>query len=91
MRGSIVRQIQKVAEDKRITVDVREAINGIECLYEIYQAFVSGNKYDAVFLDEAMPFMKGSKCMSILRDMNKDGFMNKLRKISISSFEDFII
>ena len=88
MRGSIVRQILKVAEDKKITVDVKESINGIECLNAIYQAFLSGNNYDAVLIDEAMPFMKGSKCMSILRDMYKDGFMNKIKKISISSFED---
>jgi CheY-like chemotaxis protein len=88
MRESIVRLIQKVADEKKVAVEVKESINGLECLNQIYQAFVSGCNFEAVLLDEAMPFMKGSKCMNILRDMNKEGFMNKIRKISISSFED---
>ena len=89
MRETIVKLITKVAEEKKIFVELKESINGIECLYAIYQAFVSGNSFEAVLLDEAMPFMNGSKCMGILRDMYKDGYVNKLRKVSISSFEDF--
>ena len=88
MRESIVRLIYKVADEKKLAIEVKESINGVECLNLVYQAFVGGNNFDAVLLDEAMPFMKGSKCMAILKDMYKDGFLNKLRLVSISSFDD---
>jgi CheY-like chemotaxis protein len=88
MRDSIVKLLQKVAEVKKIAVDVKETINGLECLNAIYQGFISGNNFDAVLIDEVMPFMKGSKCINLLTEMYKDGELNKLRKISISSYED---
>jgi len=88
IREAIVKLILKVAEEKNISIDVKESINGLECLHIIYQAFISRIHYDAVLIDEAMPFMKGSKCISLLRDMYREGCLNKMKKISISSFCD---
>ena len=88
LRTSIKRLITKNSEEKKLSVDVEESINGLECLYKIYKDFISGYNFDAILIDECMPFMKGSNCISILKSMHTDGYLNKIKTISISSFED---
>lgn len=88
VRVSMKRNFNKCAEEKRIFLDIEESINGLECLYKIYSDFLVGIKYDIVFMDENMPFMKGSLAANILKNMALEGHMNKPRLISISSFED---
>ena len=88
VRISLKRIINKCGEEKRIFVDIEETINGLECLFKVYNDYLMGNKYDLVFLDENMPFMKGSICSNILKNMYFEGQMNKIKLISISSFED---
>ena len=88
MRETIVRLIRKVSKEKKLFVDVKESINGLECLYAIYHGFISGCKYDAVLLDETMPFMNGSKCINLLMNMYQDGYINKIKRVSISSFDN---
>ena len=88
IRNTIKRLIQKVADEKKMVLDIEEAINGVECLYKIYKDYLNGTKYDSILIDENMPFMKGSNCISILKNMYSEGYLNKIKIISISSFED---
>ena len=88
IRSTIKRLFMRVSEEKKLSIDLEESINGIECLYKIYKDYINGTKYDSVLLDENMPFMKGSNCMTILKNLYTEGFLNRIRMISISSFED---
>lgn len=88
IRNTIKRLITKISEEKKINIELEEAINGLECLYKIYKDYVNGTKYDSILLDENMPFMKGSSCIAILKNMYSEGYLNRIRMISISSFED---
>ena len=88
VRTSIKRLIKKYSEEKKLTVEVEESINGLECLYKIYKDFITEKNFDVILIDESMPFMKGSTCISILKSMQNDGCLNTLRAVSISSFED---
>lgn len=88
IRNTMKRLFMRVSEEKKISIDLEESINGLECLYKIYKDYSNGTKYDSVLLDENMPFMKGSNCMSILKNMYAEGSLNRIKIISISSFED---
>ena len=88
LRSSIKRLIIKSSEEKKQFIEVEESINGLECLYKIYKDFTLGNNYDAILIDESMPFMKGSSCISILKTMHLEGSLNKIKTVSISSFDD---
>lgn len=88
LREAIVNLLEKIANEKKLLLEVKESINGLECLNAVYQAFVKEIGFDAVFLDEQMPYMKGSKCSSLMTEMQREGCLNKFRKVSISSFED---
>lgn len=84
----IRRLITMSAEKKKIAIELEDSMNGLECMYKIYKDYLNGNKYDAVMIDENMPFMKGSTCTNILKNMYSEGYLNKIRIISISSYED---
>ena len=88
IRNIIKRQFTNVSEKKKLAIELEESINGIECLYKIYKDFVTGNNYDAVLIDETMPFMKGSICINILKNMYSDGYLNKIKIISITALDD---
>jgi len=88
IRNTIKRIVSKVAEEKKHPIEIEDSINGVECMYKIYKDFVIGNKYDAILIDETMPFMKGSTCINILKNMYLDGYINKIKIISISAYDD---
>ena len=88
IRNTIKRQIINISDKKKLVQEIEESINGVECLYKIYKDFVLGSNYDAVLIDEMMPFMKGSVCINILKNMYSDGYLNKIKIISISSLDD---
>jgi CheY-like chemotaxis protein len=88
IRNTIKRLFIRVSEEKKISIELEESINGLECIYRIYKDYINGTKYDSVLLDENMPFMKGSNCMTILKNMYTEGSLNKIKIISISSFDD---
>ena len=88
IRNCIKRLILIVCNSNRITIDLTESINGIDCLHKIYKDYINGINYDALLIDENMPFMKGSSCIRILKNMYSEGHLNKFRMMSISSNDD---
>ena len=85
---SIKSLINKISGDKKINIYLEESNNGIECLYKIFKDFVNGIKYEAILIDENMPVMKGSNFIIILNNLYSQGYLNKIRMISMSSLDD---
>jgi len=62
--------------------------NGIECLYKIYSDYQKAIRYDVLLIDENMPYMSGSNCITNLMKMITGKELNKIEIISITSYED---
>jgi len=85
---SIERLLKKVGEKRKINLKTEICKNGIECLYQVYKSIIEGKKIDILLIDENMPFMIGSECIKILRNLMIDKKINKIRIFSITGYMD---
>ena len=82
VRNSTIRIIKQFFENgyPDYNLEIVEACDGIECLYNVYKCNLNKQNINFILLDETMKFMNGSKCYNILNEM----FLNNtLRKIPI--------
>ena len=84
---SVDRLLKKVVGNK-VTLKTSISKNGIECLYQIYKECIEGRKVDLLLIDENMPFMTGSECIKILRNLMVDKWINKFKIFSITGYSD---
>lgn len=80
--------IKKICKEKQIEVSVMTCNNGIECIYLIYQEFLKRNFFDILFIDETMPFIKGSLVTKVLKTMISDKQINNILIYSVTAYED---
>jgi CheY-like chemotaxis protein len=85
---SVERLLKKVGDKKKINLDIKISKNGIECLYQIYNEAIAGRKIDLLLIDENMPFMIGSECIRILRNLMTDKRIAKFKIYSITGYVD---
>jgi CheY-like chemotaxis protein len=74
-------------DNSTFNIKVETANNGIECIYKIYKDYIGGLKYDILLIDETMPFMKGTKCAQILKEIIKEKYLNHIKIICVTSLE----
>jgi signal transduction histidine kinase len=80
--------IKKICKEKQIDVNVLTCNNGIECIYLIYQEFLKRNYFDILFIDETMPFIKGSLVTKVLKTMISDKQINNILIYAVTAYED---
>ena len=85
---SVDRLLKKVSDKNGIKLKTQISCNGIECLYQIYRSFIEGKKIDMLLIDENMPFMIGSECIKILRNLMADKKITKFKIYSITGYVD---
>ena len=88
MRKCIISLLIKISLQENIEIDIKEASNGIECLYEIYKEIMDGQGFDGLFIDETMPFMRGSLCINIITKLAGEKQINKIKICSITAYND---
>jgi len=85
---SVDRLLKKVCDKRKVILKTQISKNGIECLYQIYKEYIEGRKIDLLLIDENMPFMIGSECIKILRNLMMDKWINKFKIYSITGYTD---
>ena len=88
MRKCIISILNKISKQENREIKVYEAQNGIECLHEIYREVMNGQGFDGLFIDETMPFMRGSLCINIIRKLSEEKQINNIKICSITAYTD---
>jgi len=68
--------------------DIVECGDGIEILKCLMEDQLIGNKIKAVFTDENMEYMNGSKAVTYLKEIEKGGKIHRCNYFSITAFVD---
>jgi CheY-like chemotaxis protein len=87
IRKSLTRYFNKIGDEKKIFIDIREAENGFESLCVIYNYYVEGKKFDIVIIDETMPLIKGSMVIELLKNCIRDQSMENIFIMSYTSYD----
>jgi len=85
---SIENLICKVGKASKKYIRTRIAKNGIECLYKIYEDYISGIKYDILLIDENMPFLLGSDIIKIITRLISSKQLNNIKIYSITGYSN---
>jgi CheY-like chemotaxis protein len=91
IRQSEINVIRKFFMKNKKEYEIEECTDGIECLYKLYQGINQGKKYDIIFTDETMNFMKGSTMSKIIRNLIKDNILYNLSIYMVTSYESSTI
>jgi signal transduction histidine kinase/CheY-like chemotaxis protein len=75
-RKSTVRLLKQYILKNNLNINIREASDGIECLYIYYQSIIQGNPLSMIISDQTMAVMNGGTCADIINDISKTrGYM----------------
>jgi signal transduction histidine kinase/CheY-like chemotaxis protein len=77
--------IRKIARKKNIYVNVITCSNGIECINKIYEEYLHRNFINMVFIDENMPFIRGTKLAKIIKTMSREKQINDISIYLVSA------
>ena len=88
MRKCVISLLNKISKQDNVEIDIKEARNGIECLYKIYREIMDGQGFDGLFIDETMPFMRGSLCINIITKLSGEKQINRIKICSITAYND---
>jgi CheY-like chemotaxis protein len=80
--------IKNVCQKKNLDCHTAIFHNGIECLYNIYQESLKNKFFDILFIDETMPFIRGSLVTKVLKNMINEKQLNDLLIYVVTSYED---
>jgi len=87
IRESQINVIKKFFLAKNISFEIEESSDGVECLYKIYKGILIGKKYNVIFTDETMNFLKGSSMAKIIRTLIEDSILYDIKIVLITSYE----
>ena len=86
--ANIINNVNTKNEYPTLDISYETCINGIDCLFKIYNDYNKGELFDLLFIDEEMPFMNGGVCINNLNILIGNKAINKIEIISISSLEN---
>jgi len=69
IRNSIKRILNQQLKNKNVDLTIIEASDGVECIIAVYLAYSQNIKIDFIISDETMPYINGSYCTNILKNM----------------------
>lgn len=85
-RSATTRIIKNVANSKNVSVNIYEAIDGVECLYLVFLLMQKGIRIEWILSDQTMPFISGTNCANILK--NYANLYYNIPFFIITAFED---
>lgn len=84
---SVEKLIKKYGDENNVSIQTVIANNGVACLNKICEDSQKGKKYDILLIDESMPFMSGSQCTKILKNMSRSRELNNIKIYSVTSYD----
>jgi signal transduction histidine kinase len=90
-RKSTVRILRSYCESIDLKINIREAEDGIECLYLYYQSIRKGKPVSFILSDQTMNLMDGSTCASIVYEMTNARSLQKVPFFILTAYENFSV
>lgn len=87
IRKSQINVIRKFMKKVNIKPEFEECSDGVECLYKLYYNLKVGIKFDIIFTDETMDFMKGSSMSKIIKELIKENIVYDIKISMITSYD----
>ncbi len=89
--ASMIKLSMRLSKELVLEFDTEVTHNAVDCLSKIFKDYYSGIKYDVLFIDETMPFMRGSLLIQLLKNIACNKELNHIKIISITGYEDINI
>jgi len=87
IRKSQINVIKKFLKKLNVKPEFEECSDGIECLYKLYYNLKIGIKFQIIFTDETMDFMKGSSMCKIVKEFIKENILYDIKISMVTSYE----
>jgi len=91
IRKSEINIIMKYFKKKDINIELTECSDGVECLYKLYDGLLNGIRYDMIFTDETMNFIRGTAMARIVKSLIKENILYDLKIFMITSYDKSIL
>jgi signal transduction histidine kinase/CheY-like chemotaxis protein len=90
-RKSTVRIIKSYCDSNDLKINIREAEDGIECLFLYYQSMKKGKPVSFIVSDQTMNVMDGSMCAAILHDIANARQLQPVPFFILTAYENFSV
>jgi len=91
IRRSQKNLIEKYFRKKKVNILITECSDGVECLYKLYEGILNGIKYDMIFTDETMNFIRGTTMARIVKSLIKENILYEIKIFMITSYDRSIL
>jgi len=91
IRKSQMNLIEKYFRKKKINIELTECSDGVECLFKLYEGILNGIRYDMIFTDETMNFIRGTVMASIVKSLIKENILYDVKIFMVTSYDKSIL
>jgi len=91
IRKSQMNVIEKYFRKKKMNVELTECSDGVECLFKLYEGILNGIKYDMIFTDETMNFIRGTAMARIVKSLIGENILYDIKIFMITSYDESIL
>jgi CheY-like chemotaxis protein len=88
IRQASIRLLHKVFKDKKLSVKILEAADGIECLNIYYEYLKDGRNISFIISDETMMYMNGTYASQILENISNHKNITHVPYYILSAYEN---
>jgi len=83
--------IEKYFRKKNLNIELTECSDGVECLFKLYEGISNGIRYDMIFTDETMNFIRGKAMARIVKSLINENILYDIKIFMITRYDKSIL